>query len=206
VGEASQNNRGRSITEQPWEKHHRTTVGEASQNNRGRSFAEQPCSVGEANRGRKQTVGEPREIRGPLVTMRCARACGDIRSGVTGGLSDGVAEPHRRGEVGQRRGCVECYGPGDGRRAGQGRGKAKSNQRSSRPSGAARRCAPRSRQLAGWEIHRGRWRWRDESGGSVRIERAVGALVAASRGAEWERDLPACFRESRIGLRFIACP
>ena len=30
--------------------------------------------------------------------------------------------------------------------------------------------------------------------------------VAAARGAEWERDLPACFRESKIGLRFTACP
>ena len=43
----------------------------------------------------------PRSARrpSPLVTMRCARACGDIRSGVTGGLSDGVAEPARSGRA-----------------------------------------------------------------------------------------------------------
>jgi len=34
-----------------------------------------------------------------LATMRCARARGDIRSGVTGGLRDGVAEPARRGRA-----------------------------------------------------------------------------------------------------------
>jgi hypothetical protein len=36
-------------------------------------------------------VVSPRSARrpSPLVTMRCARACGDIRSGVTGGSSDG---------------------------------------------------------------------------------------------------------------------
>ena len=35
----------------------------------------------------------------PLATTRCARACGDIRSGVTGSLRDGVAEPARRGRA-----------------------------------------------------------------------------------------------------------
>ena len=33
----------------------------------------------------------------PLVAIRCARACGDIRSSVTGSLCGGVAEPARRG-------------------------------------------------------------------------------------------------------------
>ena len=55
---------------------------------------------------------------------------------------------------------------------------------------------------AGWEIHRGRVRWREESGGSARIERA---LVAATRGALWVRDLSAGFRKSKCGLHFTVC-
>jgi len=56
-------------------------------------------------------------------------------------------------------------------------------QRSSGPQAA--RCV---NVLHGWLACRNgdtrrRWRWRDESGGSVCIERAVGAVVAASR--EW---------------------
>ena len=43
------------------------------------------------------------------------------------------------------------------------------------------------------ETHRGRWRWREESADSVRVERAVDATVASLRGDERVRlrDLPA---------------
>ena len=37
----------------------------------------------------------------PPATMRCARARGDIRSGVTGSLCGGVVEPVRRGRRGE---------------------------------------------------------------------------------------------------------
>ena len=60
--------------------------------------------------------------------------------------------------------------------------------------------------VRGWG-HRGRLRWRGESGGSARVKRAVGAAVAALRGAERARDLSAWSRETRSGLvRFAERP
>ena len=139
-----------------------------------------------------------------LASMRCARVCGDIRSGVTGSLCGGVAEPVRigRAAAGVRRvlrawrwqACWLGEGCGDVEPAEQR---------------AKRRIAPRGSAVSTAEGGR-----LTEGGGGGEM-RAVAAFASSGRWARWwqQRAVPSgsgtcrhAFASRRSGCALLCVP